>query len=96
MRQHNKSKTNAVKTQPDAPTKHQAVIQAKKDRAKARAVAEDQARAAQRAQRAAFLAPPPRPATGYEEFVDLPPAKAAKAESRAHARLTKVTSGSGD
>jgi len=91
MRQHNKSKTNAVKTRPEAPTKHQAVIQAKKMKAKANAAAADEAKAAYKAQRTAFLEPLPKPATGFEEFVDKPPAKAAKVASRANARLSKYT-----
>ena len=91
MRQHNKSKTNATKTRPEAPTKHQATIQAKKTAAKARIAAAEEAAVAYKAQRAAFLAPPPKPPTGYEEFVDRQPRKAAKVASRANARLSKVT-----
>jgi hypothetical protein len=88
MRQHNKSKTNDVKTRPEAPKKHQATIQAKKAAAKARIAAVEEAAAAYKAQRTAFLAGPPKPPTGYEEFVDRPPRKA-KVASRAQARLSK-------
>ena len=89
MRQHNKSKTNNVRTRPDAPTKHQAVIQERLAKAKARQAAEAAADAAYKARRAAFMAPPPKPPTGYEEFVDRPPAKKRTVVSRSRARLAK-------
>jgi hypothetical protein len=89
MRQHNKSKTNNVKTRPDAPTKHQAVIQERLTQAKARQAAEAAADAAYKARRAAFMAPPPPPPTGYEEFVDRPPAKKRAVVNRSRARLDK-------
>jgi hypothetical protein len=95
MRQHNKSKTNATKTRSDAPTKHQIVIQGKKEKAKARAAASDEAKATYKIARAAFLATPPQPKTGYEEFIDRAPVKGAKVVSRANARLSKYTSGTG-
>lgn len=89
MRKHNKSKTNNVRTRPDAPTKHQAVIQERLAKAKARQTAEAAANAAYKARRAAFMTPPPPPPTGYEEFVDRPPAKKRAGVSRSRARLAK-------
>jgi len=86
MHQHNKSKTR-----PDAPTKHQAMIQAKKGEAKTRIEHKEAVKAVYKAQRAVFLAPPLKPETGYEEFVNRPPTKAVKVANRATERLTKYT-----